>query len=191
MIYSLSGKVALVRGNFAVLQVMGVGYKIFVIPANAEDLKEKIGSEASLFTYLYIREETSELYGFLTEGELGLFEMLVSVSGIGPKLAMGVLAVASVSQLETAIKRGESELLQRSSGIGRKMADRLIVELRDKIKSAGDDESLREMESDSDIYDAMVNLGYTSVQAKAAIRKIEPELKGLNDRLKDALKKVK
>lgn len=191
MIYSLSGKVTLIKANFAVIDVNGVGYKVFVLPVAADGLRKKIGAQISLFTYLYIREDTSDLYGFLGEDELAFFEMLVSVSGIGPKLAMGVLSVASVLQLQTAIKRGESELLQRSSGIGRRMADRLIVELRDKIKSVGGEESLKEMERDSDIYDAMVNLGYTSAQAKAAIRKIEPELKGLNERLKDALKKVK
>lgn len=191
MIYTLSGKLTRVKTNFIVLDVGGVGYKVFVLPAAAEELKGKTGSDISLFTYLYIREDASDLYGFLSEKELAFFELLVSVSGIGPRLGLGVLSVASVPQLEAAIKNGESELLQRSSGIGRRMADRLIVELRDKIKSVGGEESLKEMERDSDIYEAMVNLGYTREQAKAAIRKIEPELKGLNERLKDALKKVR
>ncbi len=170
-----------------VVEAHGVGYKIFV---SKRAQLPKLNSPIKLFTYLYIREDTSELYGFATAEELGFFETFVSVSGIGPKLALGLLSVASPSRLAMAIKRGDAELLTRSSGIGKRMAERLIVELKDKIKSY-ETEGRETIEVDRDILEALVALGYRGREARAAIEKINPKLKSLAERLKDALRKIK
>jgi len=127
----------------------------------------------------------------LEERDLDFFEFLVSVSGIGPKSAMGILSVGSIDRLSTAIANGETELLQKSSGVGRKTADRIILELRDKVKSYGGKEAVKMMESDNDIYEAMASLGYTVKQIKDVIGEIDPDLKNVSDRLRDALKKIK
>lgn len=187
MIYSLAGKLEAKGTNYVVVGAHGIGFKVFV-PRRVKF--PKLGSRVKLFTYLYIREETAELYGFFGEDELSLFGVLVSVSGIGPKLALSLLSIASASRLATAIKKGDADLLRKSSGIGRKTAERLIVELKDKIKSStGEDVEL--IERDQDVFEALVALGYTRKEARGAIEKINPKSLSLGDRLKDALKKVR
>lgn len=190
MIYSLNGELALKKEKFIVIDAGGVGFKVFT-PLSSEGKLPPIGTKIRIFTYLYIREGILDLYGFLEESDLHFFELLMSVSGIGPKSAMGILSVASVDRLSAAISRGETEILQKSSGIGRKTADRIILELKDKMSAPGGEETVKMMESDSDIYEAMVSLGYTARQIKEAIQKIDPDIKNVSDRLRDGLKKIK
>ncbi|MEK7195898.1 MAG: Holliday junction branch migration protein RuvA, partial [Patescibacteria group bacterium] len=133
------------------------------------------------------------LYGFLEEKELKLFEALVSISGVGPKTALGILSLAPVDNLVAAIARGESDLLQRSAGIGRKTAARVVMELKDKVfvEIGTGEETVRLMESDEDVYEALLSLGYSAKQAKAAMDKIDPKLKGVDERLREALQKLR
>lgn len=190
MIYTLSGELTFKKENFIVIDVSGVGYKVFV-PSSMQSGLPATGSRLKIFIYTHIRENAFELYGFLEEKDLDFFELLVSVSGIGPKSAMGILSVGSIDRLSTAIANGETELLQKSSGVGRKTADRIILELKDKVKSYGGKEAVKMMESDNDIYEAMASLGYTVKQIKDVIGEIDPDLKNVSDRLRDALKKIK
>ncbi len=191
MIHNLSGKITSKRDTFIVIDVHGVGYKIFT-SANTISKAGAIGAEANILTHLHVREDELTLFGFLNADELDLFESLISVSGIGPKSAMNIMSIAPPERISAAISGGEIELLQKVSGIGRKMAERIILELKDKMKSgAGGAETIKVMESDSDVYEALTSMGYTAKQAKNAIAKIGKDIEGTSDRLKAALKIIK
>ncbi len=192
MIYFVSGRLESKKANYVVVETNGIGYKIFVPMPIIKKLPD-LGREVKLLTYFYVREDTMSLYGFLEEKELNFFKALVSISGVGPKTALGILSVAQVDNLVAAISRGESDLLQRSSGIGRKTAARIVVELKDKVFVEGGtgEEIVKLMESDEDVYEALLSLGYSAKQAKIAMEKVNPKLKGVDARLKEALQKMK
>jgi Holliday junction DNA helicase RuvA len=192
MIYFVSGKLEGKKANYVVVEANGIGYKIFVPMPIIKKLPE-LGREIKLLTYFYVREDIMSLYGFLEEKELNFFKALVSISGVGPKTALGILSVAQVDNLVAAISRGESDLLQRSSGIGRKTAARIVVELKDKVFIEGGtgEEIVKLMESDEDVYEALLSLGYSAKQAKIAMEKVDPKLNGVDARLKEALQKMK
>jgi len=190
MIHSLSGELKQKRGRYLMIGIGGVEFRVMV-PATSETKLPKIGDKIMVYTYLHIREGGADLYGFLTEEELSFFESLVSVSGIGPKSAVSILSVAPVEQLMAAVSRGEAELLQKTSGIGKKTAERIVLELKDRVVTDGDERTVGIMESDNDVYDALVNLGYSRRDAKNVLGKIDKSLTGTSDRLRDALQKIK
>lgn len=192
MIYTVSGKLSHKKGNFVVVNCGGIGFKVFASVGTQSKLPP-VGSEINLFTYLCVKEDSLDLYGFLEEEEISFFESLISVSGVGPRSAMMILGVAPVGRLSAAISSGEVGILQKASGVGRKTAERIILELKDKISVFGteSDEVVRLIKSDADVYEALVSLGYTGGQAKEVIQKIAPELVGINDRLRDALNKIR
>lgn len=190
MIHNLSGKLSVKRDSFIAIDVSGIGYKVFV-SANTLSKLPAVGANINILTHLHVREDELTLFGFLNSEELDLFGLLISVSGIGPKSAMNIMSIASPERISAAISGGEIELLQKVSGIGKKMAERIILELKDKTKSAGDEATIKIMESDNDILEALTSMGYTQKQAKAAISKIPPEKEGTSERLKEALKIIK
>jgi Holliday junction DNA helicase RuvA len=194
MIYSLCGKLVGRRDKAAIIEAGGIGFKVFLSERASQTLP-KVGSEIKLFCSLYSREnEPFELFGFLSERELYLFDKLNTVSGIGPKTAMAILGVAPIDQLVAAINAGKTELLTKASGIGKKTAERVVVDLKEKLDSgapAAAAQNLQLMESDLELEETLMSLGYTRQQAKAAIAKIDPKISGFKDRLKEALKKAK
>lgn len=186
MLYSVSGKLAEKADHFAVVASGGFGIKLF---ASKDTLKKlpATGAEVSFFTHLYVREDALDLYGFLAEEELLFFEMLIAVSGIGPRSALSILDIAPMEELRAAIKEGRPDLLTRASGIGRKTAERVIVELRGKVESAKSGLVVEKMETDADLVEALVNLGYRREEARAALGKVGPKISGMEARLKAAL----
>src|SRR3989344_249561 len=124
VIYSIFGKLESTHEDFAVVSVGGLSFKVNVSAVTARSLP-KNGLDVKLLTHLHVREDVLALYGFANESELGLFELLTSVSGIGPKSALSVMSLAPVERLKAAIASGESDLLQKSSGIGRKTSERI------------------------------------------------------------------
>jgi Holliday junction DNA helicase RuvA len=191
MLGYLEGKVVFKGEKNIVVEVSGVGYKVFV---NAETLR-KIGSpsfakasegKAKLWTHLYLREDALELYGFLTSPELELFETLIEVPGVGPKTALGILNVAPIETLKNAIASGEISYLTKVSGIGRKTAEKIMVELREKFGKA-----LKlgpELREEEDAVEALESLGYSSRQARETLRQVPDNIKGTSKRVKEALK---
>ena len=131
------------------------------------------------------------IYGFSSEQELNLFGKLNSVTGIGPKTALGVLTIAKIDQIAAAINQGKADLLTKASGIGRKTAERIILELRGKLKSESSEQIVGRMESDLDIEEALIGLGYSRQQARNAISKVDAKTASFEDRLKEALKKAR
>lgn len=194
MIYSLTGKLVGRKENFIILEAGGIGFKVFLSPRAAQSLPQN-SLNIKIFCSLYNREnEPFELFGFLTEQELYLFEKLNTVSGIGPKTAMAILSVAPIDQLIAAINAGKTDLLTKASGIGKKTAERVVVDLKDKLDSGSKEaaaQSLNLMESDVELEETLMSLGYNRQQAKAAISKIDPAIAGFKERLKEALKKTK
>lgn len=186
MIASIEGKILDKGARFVVVDVGGVGYKIFLMASALA--KAKVDESAKFWTHLHVREDAMELYGFLEKEELGFFENLISISGIGPKSALGVLSTAPIETLRRAISSGDTSYLTKVSGIGRKTAEKIILELKDKF--SGEKEiSGSIMEHDSDILDALISLGYTQKEAREMVQRIPQEIKGRENRLKEALRK--
>jgi len=186
MIYSVSGKLAVKSDRFVVIEAGGLGWKLAVGEATIKGLPPA-GGEAKLFSYMNVRENGMELYGFLSEDELHYFEMLISVSGVGPKSALSILDVAKINELSAAIKEGRPDLLTRASGIGRKTAERIIIELRTKVQSAKSGAVVEKMETDADLVEALSNLGYHRDDARVALGKVDAKVSGVEARLKAAL----
>ena len=128
----IRGPLAEVEMDHIVLDVYGVGYNIY-IPTNCMEYLPGIGEECKIHTYLYVREDAMMLYGFLTKDDLDLFKQLISVSGIGPKGALGILSALSADDLRFAILAGDSKAIAKAPGIGAKTAQRVILELKDKM----------------------------------------------------------
>lgn len=194
MIYSLTGQLAGRKENFIILEAGGIGFKVFLSQRTAQILPQS-GSKIKIFCSLYNRENAPfELFGFLSERELYLFEKLNTVSGIGPKTAMAVMGVAPIEQLAAAINEGKTELLTKASGIGKKTAERIVVDLKGKLEvgSLSDTaQALNLMESDVEIEETLMSLGYNRQQAKAAVAKVDKSITGFKERLKEALKNSK
>lgn len=188
MIYSLKGKLTEKGSGYVVVETAGVGYKVF-FPVSAENKLPKLNEEIKLFTKLRVKDDGMDLYGFLFKEEKDFFEMLNTVSGIGPKTALGILNLASVQDLKFAISEGNKDVLIKSIGIGKKTAERLITELKDKIFVS--DSGRKSATWDEDVYQALIELGYKSKEAKEAVMKINPGLKTSGERLKEVLKKIK
>ena len=194
MIYSLSGKLMGKKDNFVILEAGGIGFKVYLSNRAAQSLAQ-IGSNIKLYCSLYAREnEPFELFGFVAEEELYLFDRLNTVSGIGPKTALAIIGVSPIDQLITAINEGKTDLLTRAGGVGKKTAERIIIDLRGKLtlqSGAKTKETLSLMESDLEIEETLMSLGYNRQQAKNALSKIDSKIEGFKERLKEALKKAK
>jgi len=189
MIASLRGTIKYKRESFLVLENQGIGYKVYV-PESVLISKEA-GSEIELYTYQHVREDALQLFGFLTLEELDLFEKLISVSGVGPKTGLNVFSVASVKDIKSAIVNENPNILKKVSGIGAKTAERIVLELKNKIAAlVGYDgiKTAEELDVDSDVVDALVSLGYPPRQAQEALKKIDPGIKDSGAKVKAALK---
>ncbi|MEK7546979.1 MAG: Holliday junction branch migration protein RuvA [Patescibacteria group bacterium] len=187
MIYSVSGKLMEKRDSFAVVEVLGVGIKLITHRRTLSSLPP-VGSQVKLFSHLHVREDILDIYGFLTEEELNFFELLISVSGVGPKSALSILEISELKELAAAIHENRPDLLTRASGIGRKTAERIIIDLKTKVESEMSGEAVKRMESDADIVETLTNLGYRRDDVKTALQKVDKSVTGLELRLKAALK---
>lgn len=187
MISRLSGTIIELSEKYAVIDVHGVGYKVFCSTDTLASLNED--SQTSLFTYLAVREDALDLYGFSGSDEMHFFELLISVSGIGPKSALGILGVASTDTLKKAIATGDTGYLTKVSGIGRKTAEKIVLELRDKLRAHADTkESSGSLRAESDVVEALKALGYSQNDARDALKEVSAEIVGTNARIKEALK---
>jgi len=175
MITFLHGKIIEKQPARVVLDVGGVGYEVF-IPLSSYDCLPANGESCRILTYDHIREDAHQLFGFMTESERQMFVMLMSVSGIGPKLAMSVLGGLSAREIKAAVVEGDVKRLSSISGIGRKTAERMVVELRHKIGEAVAFEAIAGVEDlpveDMKMRDAvmaMIALGYKQVDARKMV----------------------
>lgn len=188
MIYSIKGTLTHTEPNLAVVECSGVGYACRTTANTVSSLNGKTGKEVYLFTYLYIREDNIELFGFAENAELSAFKLLISVSGVGPKAALSVLSDLSPQGFALCVASGDSKLLTRSPGIGAKTAQRIILELKDKIdkqKSFSSDEYSGAFTAPAstggigghiaEAVSALVVLGFTAGQAVKALEGLDPD----------------
>lgn len=188
MISHLEGKVRMRGDKFIILDVNGVGYKIFVLPEILKKARQN-PDDFSLWTHLNVRETALELYGFLEYPELEFFELLIQISGIGPKSGLGVLAVAPLDTIKRAISTGDTSYLTKVSGIGRKIAEKIVLELKEKMGGLyGGEENDAILKEEGDVLQALQSLGYSLSEAREAIKHIPQEITGANNRIKEALK---
>jgi len=191
MIATLSGTVSEKLADIVVIDVNGVGYGVYV---TAEDHGRLVtGEAAKVYIYEYVREQAHDLFGFLTRDTQNLFERLLDVNGVGPKMALNVLSVGSTDEVRTAIAGGDVKFIQQASGVGKKVAERVVVELKDKVGLAGVDlESTGLLQGEQTLMkdeavEALVALGYSSADAIQALAKVDAGLP-TEDRIKQALK---
>ncbi len=186
MIASLHGKIQARTDDALTLNVGGVGYRVRVPTGTLANLGA-IGSEAQLYTHLHVREDEMSLYGFASEDELGLFEKLLTVSGIGPKVALGILSSASPDAIRYAIAQGDADALTAFPGIGKKTAQRLVLELRGKIDLSSLAGAGELTPVDQDVMNALITLGYSAAEASRAARSVPSSVKAIEERVRIAL----
>jgi len=190
MISYLKGKILNKGLTYIILEVSSVGYKVFLNSATLSN--SELGKEVEVYTHQHVREDALDLYGFKSIAELELFELLLSISGIGPKSALGVLTVASVDDIKESIARGDSGLLTKVSGIGKKTAERVVLELREKIGRLGYGQADNEnyVSAGGDEIDALMALGYSMQQARDALKEVDGKITDSGERIRWALKKI-
>ncbi len=188
MIASLNGKLESLGSDGAVINVGGIGFQVYM-PTSTLSTLGKIGEEVKLHTYLHLREDNAALYGFTSTDELGLFQNLISVSGLGPKLALAMLSAMNIERLTMAIATSSTDLLIEVPGIGKKMANRLILELKEKIGAGWiTTPAVQLAEENAEVVAALTSLGYSVSEATRAVASLPPDSKlSLEDRVKQAL----
>ena len=186
MIAYISGTLVEYSPDSLIIDVGGLGYRVHTTPTTVLSLKP--GAPVTLFTCFVVRENLQALYGFSSREEADFFEMLISVSGIGPRSAIGILSLADVATLKSATASGDISYLTKVSGIGKKSAEKIVIELRDKIGSSETEASHETFKEDTDILDALKSLGYSTAEAREALKHIPEDVENSSERLKHALR---
>jgi Holliday junction DNA helicase RuvA len=187
VIVSLEGAVTSVSGTALVIEVGGVGYRVFAGPPTLAGLRA--GERVKLHTHHLVREDSQSLYGFRSTEELAFFELITTVSGVGPKVGLAIVSSRAVPDLELAILQGDEAVLVAVPGVGKRLAGRIVLELREKVVAAGV-EARSDGGGESEVLAALEALGYSSREgreaARAAVGSLGPEA-SLEDRVKAAL----
>ena len=188
MIASLHGRLESMSGDGVVLNVGGIGFQVY-LPTSTLSSLGNIGEEVSLHTHLHLREDSVTLYGFASADELRLFQTLLGVSGLGPRLALAMLSAMSLEQLTMAVATGSTDLLMSIPGIGKKVANRLVLELKDKVAAGWVTTPAAQLaEENTDVLAALVSLGYSASEASRAVANlpVSSDL-SLEEKIKQAL----
>lgn len=181
MYYYIKGRLAVKDAGFVVIDAGGVGYMIYTSLQSIQKTGE-IGSDVTMYTYLNVREDAQDLFGFTTIEEKNMFLSLISVSGVGPKAALAILSVVTPAQFAAAVVTNDVKTITKAAGVGPKLAQRVILELKDKMKNEDlqltDSEDVEVSMSDnkSEAVSALVVLGYSVNDANAAVKKIDGSL---------------
>ncbi|HVO86648.1 MAG TPA: Holliday junction branch migration protein RuvA [Candidatus Binatia bacterium] len=190
MIASLEGKVSEKTKDAVILDCGGVGYGLYV---SFEDFGIlKVGETAKLYIYENIRESAHDLFGFIKPENKTLFEQLLTVKGVGPKMALAVLNIAGLAQVRQSIAAGDTKFISQANGVGRKAAERIVVELKDKVGLAASETATSFLttpaaDPNDEALQGLVALGYSVADAAEALKKVDPKLSP-EDRIKQALK---
>jgi Holliday junction DNA helicase RuvA len=187
MIGSLRGPVTHIGLDYVVIELGGVGYRVYISPAQLARLRPE--REAHFFVHHLVREDQQALFGFASAEELAFFELLMTVTGVGPRLALAITAAHPVTRLQLAIVTDDVDVLTSVSGVGRKTAQRIILELKEKIHAAGI-AAAPGGPSDSDVVAALESLGYTASEARRAAGSVAGTEGGLDARIRAALQEL-
>lgn len=188
MIASLQGKLESLGTDWAIINVGGIGFQVYMPSSTLSSLRT-INEEVKLYTHLHLRENNATLYGFTSADELGLFQTLISVSGVGPKLALAMLSTLNVEKLTMAIATGSVDLLTVVPGIGKKVANRIIIELKEKIGAGWIMTPAAQLaEENAEVLAALTSLGYSVAEATRAVATLpSPSELSLEEKIKLAL----
>ena len=187
MIGYINGNIIFSGDKYVILDVGGIGYKVYISPDTVSSISAQ--GNAKLWTHLVVREDALDLYGFLDQKELDFFKLLIGISGIGPKGALGIMSVAPVETVLSAIGTGDTSYLTKVSGIGKKNAQKIILELKDKIGNLISTEQTDVgLHEDIDVIEALRSLGYKERDAREALQKLSPNIKGTSQKITEALK---
>ncbi|KPL18508.1 MAG: hypothetical protein AMJ93_13735 [Anaerolineae bacterium SM23_84] len=187
MIATLEGRIVAKGENYVIVGVGGLGFKVMV-PSSVLDGLGGTGQNVSLFTHMHVRENEITLYGCSTPDELALFELLLGVSGIGPKVALNIVSIMSTEALRDAIARGDAAMLTRIPGVGKKTAERVMLDLKDKLGLGLEFVSYPALtHADAEVIAALTSLGYSITEARSALRSLPPEELSLEDKIRLAL----
>lgn len=195
MIYSLRGNLTVMEQGFSVVECAGVGYKCHTSLNTQKSLK--LNSEVTLFTYMSVREDACELFGFATKSELQCFKLLIGVSGVGPKVGIALLSDLSPEQITLAISAGDVKSLTRAQGVGPKLASRIILELKDKLKGFATSDNGVELKGSviadtgniSKAVGALSVLGFSAADVTPVLSKLDPNL-SVEQLIGETLKKM-
>lgn len=187
MIASLSGTLQKVTPDYLIVQVNGIGFKVYA-PRNVLEDAGHIGRAIRLSTYFLVRENEMTLYGFNSEEDQQLFEVLLTVNGVGPKVGLAILSTLSPELLKSAIMREETAVLQRVPGIGKKTAERLMFQLRDKLDLSAFKSGVPLVSDlDADVIEILTGLGFSIVESQTALQKVPREVDDMGERVQAAL----
>lgn len=195
MIYSVRGILIYAEPTFAVVECGGVGFKCFISNSTLASLPSS-GKEVNLFTYMSIREDAMDLYGFSTPNELDAFKLLISISGVGPKAAISILSALTPDKLAIAVSSGDVKSIQQAQGIGKKTAERIVLELKDKMVGVASGsasvvvEGIKNVSTNNNAQEAvevLVSLGYNQSDAAAVIGGLDPSM-SVDDMIRKGLK---
>ncbi len=188
MLSYIEGKLIKKTQNSAIVKNNGLGYRVFIKEKDLLNLR--LNEDISLCLYHHIKEDSSDLYGFLTWSEQEMFSILLSVSGVGPKSALAILSMATISDITQAVLVGQSEMLTKVAGIGKKTAARLVLELKNKLDHFSNDENIK-LENQtftSDELDVLMSLGYSLIESREALSLVDKEIVDSGEKIKTALK---
>lgn len=185
MIGYLEGEIKFIKTDSLVLITNGVGYEILM--PNSVTIGLGVGEKASFHIYTHVKEDQLTLYGFLSAEELDFFKMLLLVSGIGPKVALAIVSSAPVDKLKSSISNGDPSMLSAVSGVGKKTAEKAVIELKGKLGFIGNSHVFENNET-GDIYDALMGLGFRREDVADGIRKLPEEITGTDQKIKALLK---
>lgn len=195
MYYSITGK-TLIKEGYAVVFAGGIGYRVYTSLSTLGRIKNN--EECTLYTYLSVKEDSLTLFGFDTEEELSTFKLLISVSGVGPKAGIAILSALTPAEFAMSVVTQDAKSITKAHGVGKKMAEKIIVELKDKLNGA----DLTELTQSSDIIvnnsenyiaeavNALMVLGYSAVDSRKVVESVSKEADNLEDIIKAALKKI-
>ena len=188
MIAGLNGKLESLGSDWAIINVGGISFQVYM-PTSTLSTLGATGKEVRLYTHLHLREDNATLYGFASDEELALFQTLIGVSGLGPKLALSMLSAMNVERLTMAIATGSADLLTAIPGIGKKMANRLILELKEKIGASWITTPAAELaQENAEVITALTSLGYSVAEASRAVATLPPSSDlSLEEKIKLAL----
>lgn len=191
MISHIKGVIDEKFGNSVVVDVNGVGYEVMVPSNDFEDAR--LGEEKKFFTYHAVRENAEELYGFSSLTAKRLFELLISVQGVGPKAGIAILSLSDAEEVRNAIANADAAFISKASGVGKKSAERVIVDLRDKVGApsrygSSETKNIAASKEPDEALDALMALGFTLKEASMALEGVDPKL-STEERIKLALKK--
>lgn len=198
MLYNIRGTLTVTDVNFIVIESGGVGFKCFTTLNTVKNIGET-GKQVNVYTYLSVKEDAMDLYGFSTLAELDAFKLLITVSGIGPKAAVSILSEFTPDKLAICIASGDAKAITRAQGVGKKTAERVVLELKDKMGSIAVDtniaqavsgvQSINESSQSSEAVEALVALGYSQSDAAIAIGKMDKSL-SVDEMIRQGLKQL-